>query len=81
MTLLRSSGDGSCSRGVEREQASYASKLIYLGLPFGVGGEVILETQLFLLRQSAEDVGVFEVFEAFVVHLTHLGTAASLDSK
>jgi hypothetical protein len=66
---------------VEREQARYGAKLIYLGLPFGVGGEVIIETQPLFLGQSAEDVGVLEILEAFVVHLTHLGTAASLDSK
>jgi hypothetical protein len=65
----------------EREQARYGAKLIYLGPPFGVGSEIIFETQPFLLAQSAEDVGVFEIFEAFVVHFTHLGTAASLDSK
>jgi hypothetical protein len=65
----------------EREQAGHGAKLIYLGLPFGVGGEIVLETQPLLLGQRTEDVGVFEIFEAFVVHLTHLGTAALLDSK
>ena len=65
----------------EREQARDGAELVYLGLPFGVGGEIFLEAPPLLLGQGVEDVGVFEIFEAFVVHLTHLGTAASLDSK
>src|SRR5215211_3806018 len=65
----------------ESEQAHHGAELVYLRLPLRVGGQVILEALPLFLGQGAEYVGVFEVFEAFVVHLAHLGTAASLDSK
>ena len=65
----------------ERQKACYGAKLVYLGLPLGVGREVLLEALPFFIGQGVEDVGVFEVFEALVVHLAHLGTATSLESK
>ena len=65
----------------EGQQPGDRAVLVYLGLALGVGGEVFLEAASLLLGQGAEDVGVFEVFEDLVVHLAHLGTAASLDSK
>lgn len=43
--------------------------------------EVPLELATLLPRQGAENVGVFELCEAFVLRRAHLGTAASRESK
>ena len=65
----------------EGQQPGDRAELVYLGLALGVGREVFLEAAPLLLGQGVEDVGVLEIFEALVVHLAHLGTAAPLDSK
>ena len=62
----------------EREQAGYGAELLYLHLQVWVRREVLLELQALLLRQGAEDVGVLEILETFLVHTVHLGTAAPL---
>jgi hypothetical protein len=65
----------------ERQQPRDRAKLLYLGLPLRVRREVVLELPAILLREGAEDVGVLELFKALMIHTTHLGTAASGDSK
>jgi hypothetical protein len=43
--------------------------------------EVFFELPAILLREGAEDVGLLELFEALMIHPTHLGTATLWEPK
>src|SRR5215203_2452588 len=62
----------------EGQKPSNGAQLLHLSLQVRVRREVLLELQALLLRQGAEDVGVLEILETFLVHTVHLGTADPL---